>query len=180
MRRKKAEHHYKRLVKKILFYYKLILKKIRNCKTNQDTIKPIFYAHEIQSVILLFNPISKIMATVIEIANDLAKSFVVSENKKFAARRMVIEISSLAYTDSKKPIEFDVKASIIQLIFELISGQRPFLEKDGKIFQTTPKDGFLFSGIMQHLLKRLDNVPKEKIEGTELNDSYYMIRKTAN
>ena len=119
------------------------------------------------------------MATVIEIANDLAKSFVLSQNKKFAVRQIVIEINCLAYSDSKKSIEFEVKATIVQLIFELISGQRDFLLKEGEAFMTTAKDGFLFSGIMQHLLKKLNNAPMQKDAEIELHGNYYFTPGTA-
>jgi len=56
------------------------------------------------------------MPTLIEIANELAVSFVQTPNKRHAANHIIIEINSLKYRHSKKPIEYNVKAAIIHII----------------------------------------------------------------
>lgn len=115
------------------------------------------------------------MSTVIEIANDLAKSFVLAESKKHAAQRIVIELSCLAYTDTKQSIDFDLKKTLLHLIFELVSGQRAFEVKNGERFFTTSKDGYVFSEMLHQLEKKLSAVAKPQlVEEEETPQAYYL------
>ncbi|MEP7320003.1 MAG: hypothetical protein ABI921_14705 [Panacibacter sp.] len=120
-------------------------------------------------------PISNIMATIIEIANEQAALFVQSKDKKLAVRKIIHEISSLSYAETKEPVEFPLKASIVQLIFELVSGQREFTVVNGEKVTTTSKDGFLFSRKMQELLKKIaTKVEQQKVYATS-HEAYYFL-----
>ena len=91
------------------------------------------------------------MPTLIEIANELAWSFVQARDKKHAANHLIIEINSLRYAYSKKPIEHNVKTAIINLIKYKLPSQS--------------KEAILFSKIEHFILKKLDtkNGPKKII-----------------
>jgi hypothetical protein len=65
------------------------------------------------------------MPTLIEIANRLAGSFVQARNKKRAVNHIVIEINCLRYAYSKKPIEYSVKAALINVIKYKLPTQSP-------------------------------------------------------
>jgi|GEM_PF-3049436 len=95
------------------------------------------------------------MASYSEIANELAKSYVQSKDKKYAINQMVFEINYLADPISKEPLEYDEKASILKLIHELLSGQRTFILKEGEEIFPEFKDITIFfehkNTIMQQL-----------------------------
>lgn len=78
------------------------------------------------------------MPTLLEISNDLAKTFVRSKNKKLAAKRIADHINCLQYSGSKHPIDYEIKEAVVQVISELISGIRPIsIYGNEKIFVTT-------------------------------------------
>jgi hypothetical protein len=56
------------------------------------------------------------MPTLYDISSELAHSFVRAKNKKHAVNHLIIEINSLRYQDSKKLIDYNVKAAIVSLV----------------------------------------------------------------
>jgi hypothetical protein len=82
------------------------------------------------------------MPTLIEIANELAMSFVQARNKKHAANHLIIEINSLRYAYSKKLIEYNLKTAIINVIKHKLATQL--------------EDAILFSKMERFILKKLD------------------------
>ncbi len=82
------------------------------------------------------------MATLIEIAKDLANSFILARNKKDAASHIIFEINRLVYSDSRQTFEFPVKMEIVKLIQEYIS--------------VKSKDSLVFLGTRDYILKQLN------------------------
>lgn len=80
------------------------------------------------------------MPTLLEISNDLAKTFVRSKNKKLAAKRIATHINCLQYSNSKQPIDLETKTAIIHVINELISGIRPMQFYGDEAILITSKD----------------------------------------
>src|SRR5262245_10030803 len=58
------------------------------------------------------------MPTIFHIAHELSQQFTRSKNKKHCAKHIIIELNSLQYPYSKEPIEYALKAAIINLIEE--------------------------------------------------------------
>src|SRR3954465_4147667 len=89
------------------------------------------------------------MPTLLEIANELAWSFVQARNKKHATNHLIIEINSLRYAYSEKPIDYNVKAAIINVIKYKLP--------------TQSTEAILFSKIEPYILKKLylNNEPKK-------------------
>ncbi len=115
------------------------------------------------------------MATTIEIANELAALFVQSKDKKSAIKKIIFEIGTLTYAETKEPVEFAFKASIVQVIFELVSGQREFTVTNGGKIIPTSKDGFVFSGMMQDLLKKIATKMEQQQVYTSAHEAYYFL-----
>ena len=125
-------------------------------------------------------PISNIMATTIEIANEMAALFVQSNDKKAAVRKIILEIGSLTYSETREPVEFPFKASIVQVIFELVSGQREFAVIDGEKIIPTSKDGFVFARMVQDLLKKIATKVEQQKVYTSAHEAYYFLPMAAH
>jgi hypothetical protein len=93
------------------------------------------------------------MPTLLEISNELARSYAHADNKKHAVTRILTEINSLVYSSSKQPVEHSVKIMIVRVVYEFISGQRAFLYKNGKNFSLTDQHISLFVKMSNKLLK---------------------------
>jgi len=94
------------------------------------------------------------MPTLIEISDDLAKKFALADNKKYATKHILNEINSLVYTTTKQSIEEEIKILIVQIIYELISGKKPFKSKvDEEIF-IRPEHIDLFLSASDKLFKK--------------------------
>jgi hypothetical protein len=61
------------------------------------------------------------MLTTVEVAQKLSEHFIKARYKEHAVNHIVIELNSLCYHESKLPVEFTMKAAIIQLIEENLS-----------------------------------------------------------
>lgn len=97
------------------------------------------------------------MATFIEIANNLAKDFVTSSDKRAAARRMISEINGLVYSESQKPLLYSDKKRIVQYIGEFISRERPFQYRDGgRVVISEAKDNTQYLDMVDYILNELD------------------------
>ena len=79
------------------------------------------------------------MHTLFVFANDLAKYFVLSKNKKVAATHIVYEINSRIDVNMEHLTEED-KRIILNLIEDFISGKQQFILKAGKMIIRKQKD----------------------------------------
>src|SRR4030095_15376028 len=84
------------------------------------------------------------MPTLIEISDDLAKKFIRADNKRHAAKHILNEIDSLVHATSKQAIDDGIKILIVQLIYELISGRRPFESKINEALIVRPEHISIF------------------------------------
>jgi dTDP-D-glucose 4,6-dehydratase len=100
------------------------------------------------------------MLTTVEVAQQLSEHFLKATYKEHAANHILIEINSLCYTESKQPLEFVMKAAIIQLIEEHLSDTKylktfqqykPSLLKklNGEIHQQKERDKKEYIGVLQ-------------------------------
>jgi hypothetical protein len=94
------------------------------------------------------------MPTLIEISGDLAKKFIQADNKKHAAKHILNEINSLVYATSKQSIDEDLKILIVQVIYELISGRRPFKSNDNEIVVIKSEHISTFVSMSDKLFKK--------------------------
>ena len=92
------------------------------------------------------------MATIIEIANRLAMSFVRSTSKQEGANLIIRELNSLTYDNTNNYISNSDKLEIIKLIGEFISGQRPFKYRDGgNVIITEQKDNSNYLDVVDYI-----------------------------
>ena|SRR5437764_6785899 len=95
------------------------------------------------------------MATFIQFANDLAKYFVRTRNKKQAATHIIYEINSHIDPESKQlPSDAD-KILVVQFIEEFISGKLRFQLKKGEMIATKAKDYDLFLEMKEYILRQI-------------------------
>ena len=56
------------------------------------------------------------MVTLSQVADNLSKAFIKAPSKKHAAQKIILEINSLRFAESKELIDKDVKQAIIYII----------------------------------------------------------------
>jgi len=113
------------------------------------------------------------MPTLIEISDNLAQKFVQADNKKYAAKHILNEINSLVHTTSKQPIDKAIKILIVQTIYELISGKRPFKSGDKEILIKPDHIDLLVSASDKLLKKSTFETSLSKKRKTLLHLSVY-------
>ena len=102
------------------------------------------------------------MASYVEIANELAKSYVQSKNKRYALNQMIFELNYLSDPQSKEPLEYQAKAIILKHIHELLSGQRTFKLREGEEIIPEFKDITIFFACKQAIIKELKVSNKQR------------------
>lgn len=100
------------------------------------------------------------MPTLLKISNDLAKTFVKSKNKAYAAKRIASEINCLQHSHSKEPLDNETKVVVLQVVNELISGIRPIELLDGEVFSISPNDVSSFSKLSSKMLEMIAPKPQ--------------------
>lgn len=101
------------------------------------------------------------MATFIEIANDLAKHFLTSQNRQQAVIYIINEINGLVYSTSNEQLSYSDKKLIVRYIGEFISGQRPLQYRyGGRVIITEQKDNTQFVGMVDYILAQLNTGKK--------------------
>ena len=95
------------------------------------------------------------MPALLEIANDLAKTFVKANNKRHAAKRIVNEINCLVYSSPKQPVNDSLKIMIMQVIYELICGKIKFQSNDDEAIFIESENISVFAGIMNKFSEEL-------------------------
>ena len=97
------------------------------------------------------------MPTFIEIANDLAKHFIVNTNKKAAADYIVREINGLVLNDTNEPLDANQKKLLIDIIGEFLSKQRPLQYKDGgRVLIVESRDNTSYLELVEYMLNELN------------------------
>jgi hypothetical protein len=111
------------------------------------------------------------MPSAIQYAQQLAKVFIKTKNKKTAANHIIYQINSLIYADSKQPVESAVKIEIIQLINELLAGKRSLELLSGEIISAQTTDCSAFLLVTNYILKEIISFHKhgEKQIHSDLN-----------
>lgn len=113
------------------------------------------------------------MATLFEMSNALAKTFIHTKNKKYAAKIIIREVSSLLYSNTKQPVDYAIKITMIKVISELINGNRPFRLEQGETILIKQTDILKFSKLQDYILQELwaRHELKANELHTELNQS---------
>jgi hypothetical protein len=99
------------------------------------------------------------MPTLIEISDDLARSYLHASNKRHAAKRIITEVSSLVYSSSKQPVEHSVKILILHLVYEFITGKRTALHKNGTAISLKREHISLFVKLSNKFLNKDPEAP---------------------
>jgi hypothetical protein len=118
------------------------------------------------------------MATLIEMSSNLAKAFVQSKNKKYAAKIIIREINSMLYSSTKQPVDYTIKVVMVQVINELIGGRRCFQLPGGEVITVTKKDFIRFSKLEGYILQELweRHELKERELHVDLNQSNVEVK----
>lgn len=95
------------------------------------------------------------MSTLIERCNQLAKIFIKTNNKKYAAKVIIREIDCLLYSNTKQPVDFNLKRIMVQVTGELITGKRPLLYTGDNALQLKKKDALKFIKLENYILQEL-------------------------
>lgn len=105
------------------------------------------------------------MPTLLEISNDLAKTFVRSKNKKLAAKRIADHINCLQYSNSKQPLDNETKEAIVQVISEFISDVRPISVYGNETIFVTTHDISSFHKLSRKILQMVQiNYAEKEVE----------------
>jgi hypothetical protein len=118
------------------------------------------------------------MATLLEMSNVLAKTFIRSKNKKHAAKIIIREVSSLLYSDTKQPVDYAIKTTVIKVIGELINEKRPFQLQEGETVMVKQTDIEKFSKLEDYITEELWSKHELKTNElhTELNQSNVSVQ----
>jgi hypothetical protein len=95
------------------------------------------------------------MPELINIANELAASFIQTSDKKYAAKHIIHEINSLVHKESKEPVDYKLKLEIIKLMQEFISGRRPYKLNNDEIIITESKENINRLETIDYVLKQI-------------------------
>ncbi len=104
------------------------------------------------------------MSNLQTMANEMAKLFVQSKNKKQAAKQIVSQINSLRYSKSQKPFDYEKKLTVIKLIYEIIYGLRPYSCRHDEFVMAELKDQILFIECIDFMIRRLDNEKAKQLQ----------------
>jgi|SRR4051794_39702469 hypothetical protein len=96
------------------------------------------------------------MSNIHTIANELAKSFVQSKNKKQAARQIVSQINNFKALGSQKPFDFDKKLAILKLIYEIIYDLKSCGSIHNELIMAELSDNIFFIECVDFIIRRLD------------------------
>ena len=99
-------------------------------------------------------------------ANELAKSFVQSKNKKQAARQIVLQINSFKSSESQKPFDYDKKLIIVKLIYEIIYGLKPGQSLRNELIMSELNDRIFFVECVDFILRRLDTEKNKQLKAS--------------
>lgn len=104
------------------------------------------------------------MSNLHHMANELAKSFVQSKNKKQAARQIVLQLNNFKSSESQKPFDYDKKLAIVKLIFEIIYGIKSSQSIHDELIMAELKDRIFFLECIDFILRRLDTERSKQLK----------------
>jgi hypothetical protein len=109
------------------------------------------------------------MSNLHSMANELAKSFVQSKNKKQAARQIVIELNNFKSSESQKPFDYDKKLAIVKLIYEIIYGLKTCESIHDELIMADLSDKIFFIECVDFILRRLDTEKNRQLKTLSTN-----------
>jgi len=109
------------------------------------------------------------MSNIQVMANELAKSFVQSKNKKHAARQIVLKINNFKSLESEKPFDYDKKLAIVKLIYEIIYGLKPCESIHDELISAELCDKIFFIECVDFIIKRLDTERNKQLKTLSTN-----------
>jgi hypothetical protein len=95
------------------------------------------------------------MAKLEDVANELARKFIFSTDKKYTLNRIIYDMNYLVYSDSKEPLTYYAKSAIFRHIFNIIAGREKLCPKDGESVEPQFSDIVIFFERRSALLKLL-------------------------
>ena len=104
------------------------------------------------------------MSNLHDLANELAKSFVESKNKRQAARKIVIELNNFKSSESQKPFDYDKKIAILKLIYEIIYGLKPCESIHEELVKAELNDRIFFIECVDFIIRRLDTEKNKQLK----------------
>ena|SRR5437868_6361 len=102
------------------------------------------------------------MSNLHSMANELAKSFVQSKNKKQAARQIVLQLNNFKS-------DYDKKLAIVKLIYEIIYGLKPCQSIHNELITAELKDRVFFIECIDFILRRLEAEKNKQIKALSVN-----------
>src|SRR6476620_7622899 len=109
------------------------------------------------------------MSNIHTMANELAKSFVQSKNKKQAARQIVLQINNLNSSESQKPFDYDKKLGVVKLIYEIIYGLKTCESVHDELIMAELSDKIFFIECVDFIIKRLDTERNKQLRTFSTN-----------
>lgn len=104
------------------------------------------------------------MASLMQIANELAKNYIRAKHKKYALNEMIFEINYLSSPKTNDSLDFKTKAQLYDLIHDFLSGNRDVQLCDDEEIQPVYKDITLFFEKKHFILKQLRTSNSIKIK----------------
>jgi hypothetical protein len=104
------------------------------------------------------------MSNLQNMANELAKSFVQSKNKKQAARKIVIELNNFKSSESQTPFDYDKKIAILKLIYEIIYGLKSCESIHDELIRAELNDKIFFIECVDFIIRRLDTEKNKQLK----------------
>lgn len=106
----------------------------------------------------------KKMATITSIAQEMAKRFICSEDKKYALNRIVYDLNYLVYSNTREPVGFKEKYTLFLYIFDVIAGREKLQLKEGEEFVPDFGDIVIFFERRNFIVKHLKAGIKRQCE----------------
>lgn len=104
------------------------------------------------------------MAKLENVANELAKRFILAKDKKYTLNRIIYDMNYLVYSDTKEPLTYQAKLVIFKHIFDIIAGREKLPLKDGGYLEPDFTDIVLFFERRSSILKHLKSGVKKQAE----------------
>jgi len=104
------------------------------------------------------------MATIISMANEMAKRFICAKDKRYALNMIVYDMNYLVYSHSKEPLNYKLKSAVFNLIFDIIAGREALQLAEGEEIVADFSDIVFFFERRDFILKRLKMGVKQQGE----------------
>ena len=108
----------------------------------------------LKNLYLPFNYKTSKMAKFEDVANELARKFIFSKDKRYTLNRIIYDMNYLVYSGTKEPLTYSAKSAIFKHIFDIIAG-REILNVNGVRVEPEFSDIVIFFESRSVLLKHL-------------------------